>query len=65
MESVATPLPKVKTFFNCHLMMDLISLTLPAADSVSYITIGNLPILFKTFPNNLGIYLIKDSEAIN
>lgn len=63
--TVPIPLPKVKTFFNCHLMVDLTSLTFYSAVSVSYITKGNLLILFKTLPNNLGIYLIKDSEAIN
>lgn len=63
--SVPIPFPKVKTFFNYHLTMDLISFTLAPTSSVSYITIGNFPILFNTLPNNLGIYLIKDSEAIN
>jgi hypothetical protein len=28
-------------------------------------TIGNFPILLRTFPNNFGIYFIKDSDATN
>ena len=63
--AVPTPLPRHKTFFNCHLRVPLTSFTLASTCSVSYITMGNFPILLRTLPNNLGIYLIKDSEAIN